>query len=80
MIRLAAFLTNRFMLIAWNHAQVRLPKIREAFRSLVSPRDFSPQRPTRLRASITYSKCHNLLGHGAQGNPNPTLILFVMHE
>jgi hypothetical protein len=28
-----------------------------------------------LRASITCHECDNLLGHGAQGNPNPALIL-----
>ncbi len=79
-IRLPALLANRFVLIARNHCLVRLPKIRVALRVFVSPRNFSPQRPTRLRASITCHKRDNLLGHGAQGNPDPALVFLVVHE
>ena len=77
---LPALLAHRLVLSCFPHLLIRLPEVAETATPPIRFGQLQEELSTRLHASISDDKSHDLPGPPTQGQPKPPLVRFLLDK
>ena len=80
MCRCSGFLSDRCMVLFWNHCLVGFPKVGVAMPCTIGLRNGFPQDAAGLFTSISYCIGHHLSRLSTQRDPDPRLLGLLQHK